>query len=80
LSAPRPAPSRKRLTDTVKLVTYRAETAMAMVVREHTSHPDEARCLVRDLFLSDADVGSDEAAGVLEVRLHTLADGPCWTT
>jgi len=68
------APSRKRLTDTVKLVAYRAETALAMIVREQTSHPDEARCLVRDLFLSDADIHPDEAAGVLEVRLHTLAN------
>ena len=58
----------------MKLVAYRAETALAMIVREQTSHPDEARCLVRDLFLSDADIHPDEAAGVLEVRLHTLAN------
>ena len=68
------APSRKRLTDTVKLVAYRAETALAMIVREQSSHPKEARSLVRDLFQSDADIHSDEAAGVLEVRLHTLAN------
>jgi uncharacterized protein YceH (UPF0502 family) len=37
------APSRKRLTDTVKLVAYRAETALAMIVREKLSHADEAR-------------------------------------
>ena len=68
------APSRKRLTDTVKLVAYRAETALAMILREELSHPDEARCLLRDLFRSDADIYPDEAAGVLEVRLHTLAN------
>lgn len=68
------APSRKRLTDTVKLVAYRAETALAMIVREELSHTDEARCLIRDLFRSDADIHPDEAAGVLEVRLHTLAN------
>jgi transposase len=68
------APSRKRLTDTVKLVAYRAETALAMILREEMSHADEARCLLRDLFRSDADIYPDEAAGVLEVRLHTLAN------
>ena len=68
------APSRKRLTDTVKLVAYRAETALAMIVREEMSHADEARSLLRELFRSDADIYPDEAAGMLEVRLHTLAN------
>ena len=68
------APSRKRLTDTVKLVAYRAETALATIVREELSHPDEARALLRDLFRSDADLYPNEAAGVLEVRIHTLAN------
>jgi hypothetical protein len=68
------APSRKRLTDTIKLVAYRAETAMAMIVRERLSHVDEARCLIRDLCRSDADIRPNEAAGLLEVRLHTLAN------
>jgi hypothetical protein len=68
------APSRKRLTDTVKLVAYRAETALTMIVREEMSHADEARSLLRELFRSDADIYPDEAAGVLEVRLHTLAN------
>ena len=68
------APSRKRLTDTVKLVAYRAETALASIVREKLSHTDDARSLIRDLLRSDADIHPDEAAGVLEVRLHTLAN------
>jgi transposase len=68
------APSRKRLTDTVKLVAYRAETALAAIVREKLSHADEARSLIRDLFRSDADIDPDEVAGVLAVRLHTLAN------
>jgi len=68
------APSRKCLTDTLKLVAYRAETALAMIVREELTHEDEARALLRDLFLSDADLYPDEATGTLEVRLHTLAN------
>ena len=68
------APSRKRLTDTVKLVAYRAETALAGIVREELSHMDEARALMRELFRSAADLRPDEAAGVLEVRVHTFAN------
>ena len=58
----------------MKLVAYRAETALAAIVREELSHADEARALIRDLFRSDADLQPDEAAGVLEVRVHTLAN------
>jgi len=68
------APSRKRLTDTVKLVAYRAETVLTMIVREQLAHEDEARALIRDLFRSDADLHPDEVAAVLTVRLHTLAN------
>jgi len=35
---------------------------------------DEARSLLRDLFRSDADIYPDEAAKILEVRLHTMAN------
>lgn len=68
------APSRKRLTDTVKLVAYRAETALAMIVRERLSHAGEARSLIRDLLRSDADIHPDEAAKLIEVRVHALAN------
>jgi hypothetical protein len=68
------SPSRKRLTDTVKLVAYRAETALATIVREKLSHTDEPRSLVRDLLRSDADIYPDQAAGLLAVRIHTLAN------
>ena len=67
------APSRKHLMDTIKLVAYRAETAMAEIVRDKLSHPDEARALVRELFQSSADLTPDEAANTLHVRIHTLA-------
>ena len=68
------APSRKRLTDTVKLVAYRAETALATIVRDKLSHKGEARSLIRDLLRSDADLYPDEAAHLIEVRVHTLAN------
>ena len=66
------APSRKRLTDTVKLVAYRAETALVRIVREKLSHPDEARSLIRDLFRSEADLHPDPTTNRLAVKLHTM--------
>jgi transposase len=68
------APSRRRLTDTVKLVAYRAETALVMIAREKFSHADEPRALIRDLLRSDADLYPNQDRGVLEVRVHTLAN------
>ena len=68
------APSRKRLTDTVKLVAYRAETAMSGLLRESLRRPDDSRSLLRDLFRSDADIIPDSASRVLEIRIHTLAN------
>ena len=50
------APSRKQLVDTVRMIAYRAETAMASVVREAMARGDDARSLLRDLFRSEADL------------------------
>jgi hypothetical protein len=68
------SPSRKRLTDTVKLVAYRAETAMSNLLRESLRREDDSRSLLRDLFRSDADVIPHSNTKVLEVRIHTLAN------
>ena len=68
------APSRKRLTDTVKLVAYRAETAMSNLLRESLRREDDSRSLLRDLFRSDADVIPHPDTKVLEIRIHTLAN------
>ena len=45
------APSRMPLVDTVKMIAYRAETAMRSVVREALARGDDARSLLRDLRL-----------------------------
>jgi transposase/predicted nucleic acid-binding Zn-ribbon protein len=67
-------PSRKHLIDTVKLVAYRAETAITKVVREVMAREDDARSLVRDLFRSEADLSPDLQAGVLNVAVHPRAN------
>jgi transposase len=68
------APSRKRLTDTVKMIAYRSETAMAGIVREKLARTDDARALLRDLFRSEADLLPDLNEGLLRVNVHPMAN------
>ncbi len=68
------APSRKQLVDTVKMVAYRAETAMASIVRESLARTDDARSLLRDLFRSEADLLPDMEQQVLYVRVHPMSN------
>jgi transposase len=68
------APSRKQLVDTVKMIAYRAETAMASVVRESLARTDDARSLLRDLFRSEADLLPDLELRVLQVQVHPMSN------
>jgi len=68
------SPSRKRLTDTVKLIAYRAETALSNIVRETMARPDDARSLLCDLFRSEADLSVDTQAGTLTIGVHPMAN------
>jgi hypothetical protein len=65
--------SSKHLIDTVKMVAYRAETAMAHTLREKMSRNDDARALLRAVYATEADLLPDEVAGTLTVRLHRMA-------
>jgi transposase len=68
------APSRKRLLDTVKMIAYRAETALTTIVREAMARADDARSLVRDLFRSEADLSPDLRSGELRIGVHSLSN------
>ena len=68
------APSRKQLVDTVKMIAYRAETAMASIVRESLARTDDARSLLRDLFRSEADLLPDLEQRVLRVQVHPMSN------
>lgn len=67
------APTRKQFIDLVKMIAYRAETAMAVVLRDHLARGDDARALLRQIFTAAADLIPDEAAKTLTVRLHHLS-------
>jgi hypothetical protein len=66
-------PLTKMLTDTVKMIAYRAETALVSLLRPHLEKEDEARALIRELFVSSADIVPDESAQTLTVKIHRMA-------
>lgn len=66
-------PLSKQLTDAVKMIAYRAETALMGMLRRHLKNLDEGRALVRALLVSAADIVPDEAANTLTVRIHRMA-------
>ena len=68
------APTRKQFLDTIKMIAYRAETALANSLREVLARSDDARALLREIFTADADLIPDEVAGTLTVRLHHLTN------
>ena len=63
---------RKHFVDTIKLIAYRAESALVHVARECLAREDDARSLVRCVLDSSVDLLPDPATKQLEVRFHTL--------
>jgi len=67
-------PSRKRLIDTIRMIAYRAETALVNIIREKLARNDDARSLVRALCLSEADILPDTEARLLTIQVHSTAN------
>ena len=69
-------PETKHLTDTIKMLAYRAETALVGLLNDkvYARTEEEGRALVRGILRAPADVLPDERAGVLRIRLHGLAN------
>lgn len=68
------APGHKGLLDTIKMIAYRAETAMALLAREGLARKDDARALLREIYGAPADLLVDEARGTLTISLHHLSN------
>ena len=66
-------PLAKTLTDTIKMIAYRAETALVGLLRPRLANEAEARALIRELFISSADLTPDDAARTLTIRIHRMA-------
>lgn len=67
------APLGKMQTDTIKMIAYRAETALVGLLRPHLAKEEEARALVRELFVSSADLEPNEQENTLTIRIHRMA-------
>jgi hypothetical protein len=65
-------PERKHFIDTVKMISYRAETSMVGILRENMSRGDDARALLRQIYDTECDLIPDLQAGTLTVILHHL--------
>ncbi len=63
---------RKHFIDTIKMISYRAESSMASLLREHIARSDDARALLRQIYETDADLTPDLTTNTLTVRLHHL--------
>ena len=64
------APARTQLLNTIRITAYRAETALALGLRQHLARQDDARALLQDLFTHEADLVVDTQAKTLTVRVH----------
>ncbi len=67
-------PLGKMFCDTVKMIAYRAETAMVGLLRRHLKNEAEARALIRDLLVASADIEPDDLAKTLTIRIHHMAN------
>lgn len=64
---------RKHFLDTIKLIAYRAETALSNIAKEHMAHKDESRLLLKQIYQTDANLIVDEKKQLLIVEIHTLS-------
>ena len=67
-------PSRKMFSDTIKMIAYRSETAIASILAEVLGKSDDARRLTCDLLSGEADLLPDSDNQCLHVILHGLSN------
>ena len=67
------ATGRKRLLDTIKMIAYRAETAMVRLVTNSVVDSTAGRGLIQDVIDSQADILPETANHLLKIRIHRSA-------
>ncbi len=65
-------PESKHFIDTIKMIAYRAESALAGEMREHLQREDDVRALLRRVFVTPANLRPDYEQKTLLVELHRL--------
>ncbi len=67
-------PVRKQFLDTIKMIAYRAETAMAQLLKDHLGRKDDGRPLLRQVYKADIDLVPDDDAKILLIKLHRMTN------
>ena len=65
-------PERKHFIDTIKMISYRAETSAVAILREKMARSDDARALLRQIYDTECDLIPDLSTRTLTVQLHHL--------
>jgi hypothetical protein len=66
--------SSKHFVDTIKMIAYRAETALAGLAREKLQRSDDVRSFVRQVLQSSANLIPDEPKQTLTIQVHPLTN------
>ncbi|RZB33758.1 MAG: hypothetical protein SRB2_03869 [Desulfobacteraceae bacterium Eth-SRB2] len=66
-------PGRKRLMDTIRMIAYRAETAMVGLITGPAVDSSDARRLLQNLFVTEADILPDPENEQLNIRVHSAS-------
>lgn len=64
----------KDFLDTIKMIVYRAETAMVNILKSFMAREDDSRSLVRSLYKTAGDIIPEKENGILRIRLHHMAN------
>jgi len=65
-------PESKHFIDTIKMIAYRAESALAGELGEHLQRGDDKRALMRRILVTPANLRPDYERKILTVELHRL--------
>jgi hypothetical protein len=65
--------SRRTLLNTIAMIAYRAETAMALLLECYDYPLSPARALLQDLFVRSGDLLPDYSTNILNIHLHSAA-------
>ena len=65
--------SKKNLVDVIKMIAYRAETAMANLITNENDSFSDARSLLQTLFITSANLIPDYKNNILNVQIHNLS-------
>lgn len=64
----------KHLVDTIKMIAYRAETALVGLVSQKLERSEDVRSFIRQVLQSSANLIPDESMQTLAVQVHPLSN------